>query len=137
MFRYSNSEHEAASCQIADISLEFLILDIICFHIAVHEEVLKVSESRSPDEPFRHIGDQVEQTVLANTEDAFGVGRVLGAIAVEECHSHVHNVEVVAVAVCIEELRDLLRDEVDLLHFFTLCDQLVYGEIRPETVVSL
>ena len=92
----SECEYKAAGGHIVDLLPEAALLRYgVHIDVFIHKEILELCERAHIDEAFRHVGDQVEQAVLADAEDALGVRAVLRRIPVEHGHAHVNNVQIV------------------------------------------
>jgi hypothetical protein len=72
------SQYKAPGCHIVNLLTKTPFLRYrVNFYVLVHEEVLELVHGARVDEPLRHVREQVEQAVLADAEDALGVGAVL------------------------------------------------------------
>ncbi len=88
------SENKAASGHVVDLlSQPTLFAYRVNFDIFVHQEIFELVHSGDKDESLGHVGDEVEEAVLADAEYALGVGAVLGRVAVEKRHAHIDNVQ--------------------------------------------
>lgn len=55
----------------------------------------------------------------------------------EKRYTHVDDIQVVILRVCIQESRGFFVDEIEFIHIIALSDELVYGEIIPKAVIGL
>ena len=97
-----DSQNEATSGHIINLLAEVTLLwNSVNFDVFVHKEKLELIHGADKDESLRHVGDQVEQAVLADAEYTLWVRTVLGWVAMEQGYSHVYDVQMVRVWVCI------------------------------------
>ena len=102
-FANFDCEDEATGREVGYLLFHIFILNRLNFQVFVHEEDFELFLCFDPNDAFAHVGDDVQNAVLADPENALSVRAELRNVPVKKGHAHVDYVQVVCCGVSVEE----------------------------------